>query len=150
MSNSIERIKSRVVLTYPTDVEIVDPMESLLSGGYSSVHTRLGLNTEMFPPERAEYMKEKDEIIDHFRNLCGEKMKRAIRRNLTRGSMTYLNRRILTVVIRNSMTYLNRRILTVVTNLFIFYVWMGRRRVRNVEFSRKSSSLTKTISTASL
>lgn len=134
MSNSIERIKSRVVLTYPTDVEIVDPMESLLSGGYSSVHTRLGLNTEMFPPESAEYMKEKDEIIDHFRNLCGEKMKRAIRRNLTRGSMTYLNRRILTVV----------------TNLFIFYVWMGRRRVRNVEFSRKSSSLTKTISTASL
>ena len=98
------------------------------------MHTRLGLNTEMFPPESAEYMKEKDEIIDHFRNLCGEKMKRAIRRNLTRGSMTYLNRRILTVV----------------TNVFIFYVWMGRRRVRNVEFSRKSSSLTKTISTASL
>ena len=104
----------------------------------------------MFPPESAEYMKETDEIIDHFRNLFGEKMKRAIRRNLTRGSMTYLNRRLLTVVIRNSMTYLNRRILTVVTNLFIFYLWMRRRRVRNVEFSRKSSNLTTTISTASL
>lgn len=133
-SGAIERIKSKVILTCPRDIEIVDLVESLFSGGYSSVHTRLGFDTEMFTPESAEYIKERDEIIDQVRNLCGEKLKRKIRGNLT----------------RSSMTYLNRRILRVVTDLFVVYLWMGRRRVRNAEFSQKSSSSTKTISTVSL
>ena len=48
-------------------------MESLLSGGYSSVHTRLGFDTKMFTPNSPEYMKENDEIIEQMRNLYAEK-----------------------------------------------------------------------------
>ena len=48
-------------------------MESLLSGGYSSVHTRLGFDTEMFTPKSAECMKQEDDIIEQIRNLYGEK-----------------------------------------------------------------------------
>ena len=55
LSGPIERIKSKVISTYPPKVEIVDLMESLLSGGYSTVHTRLGFDTEMFTPKSPEY-----------------------------------------------------------------------------------------------
>ena len=73
LSDAIERIKSKVILTYPRNVEVVDLMESVLSCGYSSFHTRLGFDTEMFTPKIPEYMKEKDEIIEQMRNLYGEK-----------------------------------------------------------------------------
>ena len=46
LSVATERVKSKVILTYPRNVEIVDLMEKLLSGGYSSVYTRLGFDTE--------------------------------------------------------------------------------------------------------
>ena len=60
-------------MTYPRNAEIVELMESLLSGGYSSVHTRLGFDTEMVTPKNQEHMKEKDEIIEQMRNLYVEK-----------------------------------------------------------------------------
>ena len=50
-------------MTYPRNVEVVDFIESLLSGGYSSVHRRLGFETEMLTPKSAEYMKQKGDII---------------------------------------------------------------------------------------
>ena len=50
-------------------------MESVLSGGYSSVHIRLGFDAEMFTPKSAKYMKQKDDIIEQLRNLYGEKNK---------------------------------------------------------------------------
>lgn len=81
-SGAIERIKSKVILTCPRDIEIVDLVESLFSGGYSSVHTRLGFDTEMFTPESTEYIKERDEIIDQVRNLCGEKNEKKDKRKL--------------------------------------------------------------------
>ena len=59
LSGTIERVKSNVILTYPWNVQIVDFMEYLLSGGYSSVHTRLGFDTEMFTPKSQEYMKKR-------------------------------------------------------------------------------------------
>ena len=51
-------------------------MESLLSGGYSSVYTRLGFDTKMFTLKSAEYVKQKHDIIEQLRNLYGEKMKK--------------------------------------------------------------------------
>ena len=68
LSSAIERVKSKVLLTYPRDVEIVDLMEKLSSRGYSSVHTRLGFNTEMFTAKSREYLNEKDQIVDELRN----------------------------------------------------------------------------------
>ena len=73
LSGAIERIKSKVILTYPRNAEVVDLMESLLNGCYSSVHRRLGFYTEMFTPKSADYMKQKDDIIEQLRNLYGEK-----------------------------------------------------------------------------
>ena len=69
LSGAIDKVKSKVILTYPRNVEIVDFMESLFSGAYPSVHARLGFETEMFTPESQEYMKEKDKIIKQMRNL---------------------------------------------------------------------------------
>ena len=70
-------------------------MESLLSGRYSSAHSRLRFDTEMFTPKSPEYMKEKDEIIEQMRNLYGEKnAKKRKRKNSIRGSTICSNRRI--------------------------------------------------------
>ena len=54
-------------------LKVVDLMESLLNGGYSSVHRRLGFDNEMFTPKSADYMKQKDDIIEQIRNFYGEK-----------------------------------------------------------------------------
>ena len=71
-SGAIERIKSKVILTYPTNVETVELIEKLLSGEYSSIHTRLGFDTEMFTRKSEKYMKEKERIIENMTNLRGE------------------------------------------------------------------------------
>ena len=44
----------------------------LLSRGYSSVHTRLEFDTEMFTPKGKECLNEKNQIVDDLRNLYGE------------------------------------------------------------------------------
>ena len=59
LSGAIERIKSKVIFTFPRSLEIADLMESLLSGGYSSVHTRLSFDTEKFTPKSREYIEQK-------------------------------------------------------------------------------------------
>ena len=64
-------------MTYLRNAEIAELMESLLSGGYSSVHTRLGFDTEMVTPKNQEHMKEKDEIIKQMRNLYVKKNEKA-------------------------------------------------------------------------
>ena len=69
LGGGIDRIKSKVILTFPTDVETVCLMESLLSGGYSSVHTRLGFDAEVFTPGSSEYVEEKQDIINKLRDL---------------------------------------------------------------------------------
>ena len=47
-------------------------MEGLLSGGYSSVHTRLGFDTEIFTSKSKEYIEQKNNIVEKMRNVCGE------------------------------------------------------------------------------
>ena len=69
LTGAIERAKSKVILTYPRNMEMVDLVKKLLSGVYSSVHTRLGFDTEMFTPKSKEYFDEKDQIVDNLRNL---------------------------------------------------------------------------------
>ena len=63
LSRAIERIKSKVTLTFPKDVE--------------TVHTRLGFDTEMFTPKSLEYVKENNEIVKKPRNLYSEKNAKA-------------------------------------------------------------------------
>ena len=78
----IERIKSKVILTFPTNTETVLLMESLLSGSYSSVHTRLGFDTEMFTPNSIEYVEQKENIVNEIRDLYGEKNEKKERKKL--------------------------------------------------------------------
>ena len=59
LSGAIEQIKSKVILRFPFSIEIVDLMENLLSGGYSSVHTCLGFDTEIFTPKSKENIEQK-------------------------------------------------------------------------------------------
>ena len=48
-------------------------MESLLSGGYTSVHTSLGFHTDIFTLKTKEYLTNKDDIIAQIGDLYGEK-----------------------------------------------------------------------------
>ena len=61
MSGAIKRIKSKA-----------DLMEKFLSVGYSSVHTRLGFDTEMFPPKSKKYMKKKDRILEDIKSVIDD------------------------------------------------------------------------------
>ena len=72
LSGAIERMKSKVILTFPTNVKTVDLMEKIISGGYSSVHTRLGFDTEMFTPKSEKCMKEKDRILEDIKSVIGD------------------------------------------------------------------------------
>ena len=92
LSGAIERIKSKVILTFPGSVEIVDFMESLLSGGYSSVHTRLGFDTEMFAPKGKEYIEQKYNIIEKMKNVCGEPMKKK-KEKTKQGTLRFVQKR---------------------------------------------------------
>ena len=94
MSETIETIKSRVILTFPKDVETVDLMERLLSDGYSSVHTRLGFDTEIFTRKSLEYAKEKDEIVKKLRYLYKEKVKKLKEQNYSQSSMILSSKKI--------------------------------------------------------
>ena len=80
-SGANERIKCKVILTFASNVEIVDLMESLLRGGYSFVHTCLGLDTAMFTPKSKEYIEQKNNIIEKMRNVCGEPDEKNKRKN---------------------------------------------------------------------
>ena len=82
LSEAIERIKSKVILTFPTNVETVCLMESLLSGRYSSVRTRLGFDTEIFTPRSPDYVEQKEDIINSLRDLYGEKNEKQERKKL--------------------------------------------------------------------
>ena len=121
LSGIIERIKSKVILTFPKDVETVDLMERLLSGGYSSIYTRLGFNTEMFTPKSLGYVKEKDEIVEKLRNLYGEKNEKAERKNYSKSSMIFSSKQIWIVLINQVTTF----------------DWMGRIKVKKEEFFPK-------------
>ena len=47
-------------------------MEKILSGGYSSVHTCLGFDTEMFTPKSEKYMKDKCWILEDIKSVIGD------------------------------------------------------------------------------
>ena len=83
LSGAVERVNLKVIVTFPTDVETVCFMESLLSGGYSSVHTRLGFDIEIFTPRSPKYVEQKEDIIDNLRDLYGEKNEKQERKKPT-------------------------------------------------------------------
>ena len=118
LSGIIERIKSKVILTFPKDVETVDLMERLLSGGYSFIYTRLGFNTEMFTLKSLGYVKEKVEIVKKLRNLYGEKNEKAERKNYSKSSVIFSSKQIW-IVLANQVTTFD---------------WMWRIKVKKKSF----------------
>ena len=73
LSGAIERVKSKMIITLPKDVESVELMESLLSGWYASVHTRLGFDTEIFTPKSSQNISKKEDIVKQLHKLYREK-----------------------------------------------------------------------------
>ena len=72
LSGAIERVKSKIVIIYRKEIKTVELMERLLSGGYSSVHTKVGFDTEMFTQKSTGNLAQKDKIGDDLRNIYGE------------------------------------------------------------------------------
>ena len=86
--------------------------------GYSSVHTRLGFDTEIFTPKSLEYVKEKDEIVEKLRYLYNEKMKKLKEQNYSKSCMNLSSKKISIVLISQ----------------FITFHWMGRIKVKKEGF----------------
>ena len=118
LSSVIERIKPKVILTYHRNVGVVDLMEGLLSGRYSSVHTRLGFDTKMFTSKSPEYMKEKDEIIEQMRKLYGEKNEKKEKKKL--------NQRFYNLFKQEDLNSSNKPIysLRLDGNLFFYFIFI--------------------------
>ena len=127
-------IKSKVILTFPTNVETVYLMKSLLNCRYSSLHTRLGFDTEIFTPRSPEYVEEKEDIINNLRGLYGEKNEKQERRKL----------------MDKLYSLWKEEDLKVVTSPYITLDWTGRKVVKTEEFLVKSLNLMKTINTVLL
>ena len=72
LGGGTEGLKSKVVIIYPKEIETVELAERLLSGGYSSVHTRLNFDSEIFTPITKGYLKKNDDIVEKLRNLFSE------------------------------------------------------------------------------
>ena len=102
LSRAIERIKSKVILTFATNTETVLLMESLLSGGSSSVHMRLGFDTDMFIPKSSEYIEQKENIVNRLRDVYGESNEKLERKNLCKIYMIFGRRKQQKVVINQS------------------------------------------------
>ena len=49
-SGCVEREMSKIIIVLPTSNEVVNTFENTLNGGFSSVNTRLGFDTEVFLP----------------------------------------------------------------------------------------------------
>ena len=60
-SGAIERVKSKIFITFPKGIE-TELAESLLSRGYSSVHLRLGFDNEILPLKQINIWKIKTRL----------------------------------------------------------------------------------------
>ena len=83
LSEAIERIKSKVILIFLTNVETVCFVEALIESlkwWVLSVHTRLGFDIEIFTPQSPEYVEQKEDVISNLRDLYREKNRKQERK----------------------------------------------------------------------
>ena len=82
LSGAIERVKLKIIITYPKDIEIVELMERLLSGGYSSVHTRVGFELKCLHRKVKSIQLKKYKIVDDMRNIYAKPDEKSQRKAL--------------------------------------------------------------------
>ena len=72
LSGCIEREMSKIIITLPTSTEIIDIFEKTLTGGFSSVNTRLAFDTETLLPNFSTLDNDGMNILqkDHNYKIC--------------------------------------------------------------------------------
>ena len=56
----IEREMSKVIITFPTNVDHLEILEKTITGGFSCVNTRLAFDTSILLPKKADGSRDKD------------------------------------------------------------------------------------------
>ena len=71
LSGCIEREMSRVIISLPSSNEAVDIFEQTITGGFSSVNTRLAIDTEISLPNLINEEKQPEEFQKGYNNkIC--------------------------------------------------------------------------------
>ena len=72
LSGCIEREMSKIIITLPTSSEIIDIFEKTLTGGFSSVNTRLAFDTKTLLPNLSTLDNDGMNILqkDHNYKIC--------------------------------------------------------------------------------
>ena len=70
LSGCIEREMSRVIIALPTSNEVIDIFEQTITGGFSSVNTRLAFDTEILLPNLVQKNSEEDSQKDYNYKVC--------------------------------------------------------------------------------
>ena len=70
LSGCIKREISCVIIALPTSNEVVDIFEQTITGGFSSVNTRLALDTEIFLPNLINEEKSEEFQKDYNYKVC--------------------------------------------------------------------------------
>ena len=60
LSGCIEREMSKVIITFPTNVEHLEIFEKTITGGFSCVNTRLAFDTSILLPKKLDGSRDKD------------------------------------------------------------------------------------------
>ena len=60
LSGCIEREMSKVIITFPTNVEHLEIFEKTVTGGFSGVNTRLAFDTLILCPKKADGSRDKN------------------------------------------------------------------------------------------
>ena len=60
LSGCIEREMSKVIITFPTNVDHLEILEKTITGGFSCVNTRLAFDTSILLPKKADGSRDKD------------------------------------------------------------------------------------------
>ena len=70
LSGCIEREMSHVIIALPTSNEVIDIFEQTITGGFSSVNTRLAFDTEILLPNLVQKNSEEDSQKDYNYKVC--------------------------------------------------------------------------------
>ena len=75
MSGCVQKTKSKEIISLPTSNEHVEIFEESLSGGFSSVNTRLAFDTEiLLPNDKSDYKRDDLKIVYNLKLDSDEKV----------------------------------------------------------------------------
>ena len=99
LSSCIERNLSKVIIALPTSNTVVEIFEKIITGGFSGVKTRLGLDTKVLMPNNTQSQYEKKNIDQSFKSYKMRDLKVGYKLKLD-GKDIYSNRPVISKILK--------------------------------------------------